>query len=347
MVTVSGTGSRDSTSSPLQGAKMEPEFNPSGSRTPELGRVRTRRLFLLAGMGAVSGAAVLTVALSPRTVVASPVPSCPVDQNCDGLPDILELQYGSSPTSPDTDGDGGAGLEECIRRLPPTSNVAIGDQAPSPKARVFAYTETVDPVPKVRIGVSLYSPNGNPAWLSQLVMVGMLENGGAGVPVDLRMLAFQDPQGVEFYPGFDPGSLIARFSFSLPISTLDDFVPFSFGAGSLDGNGPALDSISLDLVGGYLGYYTLTPLQTPPGGYGSAAQAAFTPLDPGATAWGNFGNACVLTMQSGGSASPYVLVEVTGASCSAYPSYCDAGACTAKLGTVHHVLDVLGLIGGG
>ncbi|HKB14791.1 MAG TPA: hypothetical protein VKF62_01945, partial [Planctomycetota bacterium] len=150
-----------------------------------------------------------------------------------------------------------------------------------------------------------------------------------------------------FYPGFDAGSLIARFSFSLPVSFLENHTPFSFGAGSLAGNGPALDSISLDLVGGYLGYYSLTPLQTPPGSYGSAAAAAFTPLDPGAAAWGSFGNACVLTMQSGGSASPYVLVEVTGASCSAYPSYCDPGACSAKVGTVHHVLDVLGLIGGG
>ncbi len=326
---------------------MEPEFSPNGSRKPEPGRVRTRRLLLLAGMGAVSGAAALAVALSPRSVVASPLPSCPVDLDCDGLADLLELQFGSSATSADTDGDGVTDLEEWIRRMSPTSNVSLGDQAPAPKARVFAYTESGSSVPTIRIGVCLYSPDGSPGWLSQLVMVGMLENGATGLPINLVSLPFQDPQGVEFYPGFDAGSLIARFSFSLPLSVLDDFLPFSFGAGSLAANGPALDSMSFDQVGGFLGYYSLQPIQMPPGSSGSAAAAAFTPLDPGASVWGSFGNACVLTMQSGGSASPYVLVEVTGASCSVYPSYCNPSDCSAKVGTVHHVLDVLGLIGGG
>src|SRR5262245_55536582 len=125
---------------------MEPEISPNGSRMHERGRVRTRRLFLLAGMGAASGAAVLAVAFSPRAVVASPLSGCTVDADCDGLPDLLEEQYGSSKYVPDTDGDGYGDLEEWIRRMPPTSNLAVGDQAPAPKSRVFAYTESMDPV---------------------------------------------------------------------------------------------------------------------------------------------------------------------------------------------------------
>ncbi len=323
---------------------MEPEFSPNGSRKPEPGRVRMRRLFLLAGMGA----AALAVALSPRSVVANPLPSCPVDLDCDGLADILELQFGTSTTNPDTDGDGRTDLEEWIRRSPP-GNLSPIDESPVPQARVFAFTESESPVPTIRIGVSLYSPNGNLGWLSQLVMVGVLEDPTTGQvsTLTLTSLPFLDPQGVEFHAGFDAGSLIARFSFGIPLSFLDDFDHFSFMAGSMAGNGPALDSISFDRVGGFLGYYSLQPMEMPPGSSGSAAAAFFTPLDPEASAWGNFGTACVLTMQSGGSASPYVLVEVTGASCSTYPSYCDSNGCQAKIGSVHHVLDVLGLIGGG
>ena len=331
---------------------MEPEFSPNGSRMPERDRVRTRRLILLAGMGAASGAAALTVAFTPRSVVASPVSYCPVDLDCDGLPDILELQYGSAKGVPDTDGDGYGDLEEWIRRMPPTSNLAVGDQAPAPKARAYAYTESFGPDPTVRMGVALYSPDGNAAWLNQLVMAASFDTANStGLPIVLTSLAFQDSQGIEFYAGHDPGSLIARFSFSLPVAFLNDFLPFSFGAGSLAANGPGLDSISFDAVGGFLGYYSLQPIQLQPGSSGYAAAASFTPLDPGALAWGTFGTACVLTMQSsgngGGSASPYVLIEVTGASCSPYPAYCNAGDCNAKVGTVRHVLDVLGLIGGG
>ena len=331
---------------------MEPTESPSAPQTGVSGsRPQGRHLFLLAGLGTAAGAAFFAVGLAPRPVDATPTPPCYADDDCDGLPNLVELQFGSSPTSSDTDLDGRPDFEEWILRTDPASPTPpnIASLAPPHAVRVFSQVVPSFPEPSLRIGIAAYAGDGDLGWLGQLQLVGMVGSDMEGTLIPLRGLALAAPQGIELTPGSQPGSLIGRLSFGAPLSFFLSFAPFSIAGGVPSGSQSERDSVYFDRIGSVLGYYSIKALPDPAGGGVTAAQAAFTPVDQGGTpsGWGSFGNACVLTMESGGSTGPYVLVEITEAGCQNFPAYCDAGGCAQKLGTTHFILDVLGVIGSG
>ncbi|HET6204009.1 MAG TPA: hypothetical protein VFI25_14555 [Planctomycetota bacterium] len=255
---------------------------------------------------------------------------------------MIEVQFGSLSSSIDSDGDGCVDFEEWILRTDPIARPA---PAPAYAARVFSYLIPSSPEPLVRIGIAACAPNNDLAWLNQTQLVVLLGNQMGGALVDMRDLAFGDPDGIEITPGSLPGTLVAKLSFAAPLSQMLAFAPFSVGGGAVSGPTGTRDSVYFDVIGSAFGFYAMQSVTTPPGGSGSTASAAFTPLDPGGpVGWGSLGDACVLTMQSSGTSGPCVLAEVTGAACLPYPAYCEGGACAQKLGSVHLLLDVLSII---
>jgi hypothetical protein len=317
---------------------MEPcEGNPI-AREGRPGRITVRgKLFLLASAGIAVGGLVLKAGSPPPPLHAAPPPPNSPDSDGDGMPDSLELQLNLDPNSVDSDGDGVPDLDEFLLKTDPGNAASTPTIASAQySVRVFGYRADNQVDPEIRLGVGIYLPDGNLAPLAGLQFVVML----SGVPFNLLPLAANDSQGIVITPGILPGSLNLQFSFSAPLSCLLSIAPFSLGAGTPGTGLMGLDAAYFDTVGGVLGVYNFTTTS-------NGASAAFRPLDPGGLppSWGAFGQGCVLTMESGGSSGPFVLVEVTAAGCEPYPGYCEAAACAQKNGSVHLILDVLGAIG--
>jgi len=292
----------------------------------------------LAILASLASALLLSPTRPLGAVTPPPSLSLVLDSDLDGMPDGLEVEYGTDPMNPDTDGDGFLDLEEFVRKSnPSTSSVTPTGSASA--VRVFLFAPDLGSTRTLNLGAAIYLPAGA---LSQpgSFTIGFPSYDSFTAILDTALVASE----VSLSPGLAAGSLTILFSFPVTLPAgVSSFPPLNLAAGGMIGGTLAKDTIYVDELGGIPGTYEILAASTG----GGPASAAFRPINPASVPAGaTFGEGCVLTMQSGGSSNGYVVVEVTDADCQPFPGYCDAGGCAEKLGSAHLIYDLLGVVGG-
>jgi hypothetical protein len=263
------------------------------------------------------------------------------DLDADGLPDVLEMRLGSSPTSSDSDGDGISDAEEIARHSDPTDATWLPGPAPV----------AINLVPYVENGTThlvtiLYAQDGNLATKPFSM--------GARIGQKLRtapLTYFTKNATFSSHMGKVAGSSLYIIDSPLDPTLLERFDSISFFS-LISSNGKKVDAgvTDLALIDGIVVEYTAgSVLAAASGGAGGPSQAAssfYGPVDADSILEWTPGEICGQVTAVAATMGAVVVEEVVDAACEpGWDSYCDPG-CAATVGDTLQRIDPVALING-
>lgn len=334
------------------------EYEPKAPGTPSSRQARRRaRNSPWAALGAGTVAGLTAAAFGWATIAWTPVGArldataaaagFTADSDGDGLPDMLELQFGSSPLVSDTDGDGVPDLLECVLGALPfdAANAPNAMQMQRPAARVFGFLQAG----YFHFFVAVRVPTGTLADVTQITSLLFAPH-----------VANYGPFAIDFNPVLGEGSVsttampsggvVATCDVSVPqealhlfLSDLDHYMQFSVGFSAKVGGVSVTNVAHFTTTATY--DWTLLSLAglniggTP---FAQGGTGALRPLQPASLPPGWTPNtACVVSVDLVGLELGAILVlQTTSANClPLVPALCSTASCDEQLGRILKVID--------
>jgi hypothetical protein len=274
-----------------------------------------------------------------------------LDLDGDGLHAFQETVLGTSPSNPDTDGDGYKDGEELARLSAPWLAAATPLTNDTLKLGSSVYSEGS----RVHVVFALYSADGQPRRKN--LTLGWQAGGQMGV---LPMSAFGGRTIVRYVPN-QAGGMTAILDLWVPPSLMQAYPRFSLWATASQPGGTTVQAATvarLAMVNGSVCWVRPDPLDPSFAFPATALQAQsqtgaasiYTPLPLNGGGSGAMGwipnETCLRRTQVVGTSGPYISLEVIAADCvEGFNSMCPPN-CSQAVGSTTQELDPLVLIGG-
>jgi hypothetical protein len=273
-----------------------------------------------------------------------------LDLDHDGLHAYQEALLGTSPSNPDTDGDGFKDGEELARLSSPFLAAATPLSGDVLRLGAAAYSEGS----RIHVSLALYAADGQPRRKS--LTLGWAANGQMGT---LPLSAFGNRTAVRYVPSGN-GGMTAVLDLWVPGSVIASHQNFSIWAAAGQPGTTTIQTatqVRFATIGGKICWVRPDPLD-PQNAYPITAQMAQTtpgagsiytplPVSGGSSAVGWIPNeTCLQRTQVVGTSGSFVTLEVIAADCvEGFAAFCPPH-CANFVGSTTQELDPLVLIGG-
>lgn len=293
------------------------------------------------------GVAVAWNVMRPRVVLAAGTPLSS-DSDGDGLPNVLEPEFGCDAYHVDTDGDGYSDTEELARRSSPSQSSSIPGNAPAS----LGLAVTANGL-NFRLVTMIYLADGS--LTNKTLKLGVIKS---STPVYLPKAALGTSASLTVVPAAVPGQLVAVYESPLSATILrGSGAAAVFSMLSGPGGLKVADAVNLAKISDVVcqrfvlttqpGGSTGTTLQVSSQQGTGAGGVVFKPIAGGSppATW-TPGEICNQTTSLVGYSGAAAIEEVVAAGCeSGWDAYCDP-TCSASVGTTITILDPAVLVGG-
>lgn len=321
----------------------------SASRSPSIQRLGWAGLTLGAGVFGLASAVLLAPYFGDGVAVDAAVQT-DLDVDHDGLHAYQEALLGTSPSNPDTDGDGFKDGEELARWSSPFLAAATPFSGDVLRLGAAAYSEGS----RVHVSLALYAADGQPRRKN--LTLGWAANGQMGT---LPLSAFGNRTAVRYVQSAN-GGVTAVLDLWVPASVIANHQRFSIWATAGQPGTTAVQTatqVRFASISGKICWLRPDPMD-PQNAYPITAQMAQTtpgagsiytplPVSGGSSAVGWIPNeTCLQRTQVVGTSGSFVTLEVVAADCvEGFAAFCPPH-CANFVGSTTQELDPLVLIGG-